>query len=251
MTSIETSKIFLKENGYTSFNLKDFNEEYYNLLLPFKCNEDTNLKREIKGVRATYLKNSVNNDSHTTFNEAKLEKEKIVQEMNDTGMTPEKLGFHQIYYQYHFGRVFENITRQPFDDNPFYKKIISDIVRYYFDIDESVELLLPSTYLTYYDKDCVLANHSDGTGTGRVCSLLIYLNETYDENDGGILFLQKNYSVLPVFGNVALIDLQSHDIQHQVTKVTGGIGRYAILSFVKTKENEFIHSHRDREKNLM
>jgi hypothetical protein len=27
-----------------------------------------------------------------------------------------------------------------------------------------------------------------------------------------------------------------------VTEVTGGIGRYALLSFVKAKENESIHS---------
>jgi len=40
----EESKIFLKEKGYTSFNLKDFNLDYYNLLLPFKCNEKKKLK---------------------------------------------------------------------------------------------------------------------------------------------------------------------------------------------------------------
>ena len=34
--------------------------------------------------------------------------------------------------------------------------------------------------LTYYDNGCKLQNHSDGTGTGRVCALLIYLNETYN-----------------------------------------------------------------------
>ena len=94
--------------------------------------------------------------------------------------------------------------------------------------------------ITYYDKDCYLENHSDGTGTGRICALLIYLNETYDENDGGVLILNNKEKVSPIFGNVAIIDLQTFDIPHMVTKVTGGIGRYAILSFMKFKENEFI-----------
>lgn len=235
--TIEESKIFLKEKGYTSFNLKNFNLDYYNLLLPFKCNETHNLKKELKGLRAHYSKNNINKDSYNSFEEAEFEKTELVKNMDN--IDPKSLGFHQIYYQYHFGPVFHNVTGKSPDFNPFYKKIISDIIRYYFDIDESIELTSASTYLTYYDNGCVLDNHSDGTGTGRICALLIYLNEDYKKDDGGILILENEYDVLPIFGNVAIIDLQSYDIQHAVSKVTGGIGRYAILSFVKTKENEF------------
>ena len=236
---IEESKIFLKEKGYTSFNLKDFNLDYYNLLLPFKCNETHNLKKELKGLRASYIKTNINKDSYNSFEEAEFEKNELIKTMDN--IDSKNLGFHQIYYQMHLGQVFHNVTGESNEFNPFYKKIISDITRYYFDIDESIELLSASTYLTYYDKGCVLDNHSDGTGTGRICALLIYLNEDYDKNDGGILVLENEYNVLPIFGNVAIIDLQSYDIQHAVSKVTGGIGRYAILSFVKAKENEFIN----------
>ena len=236
--TIEESKIFLKEKGYTSFNLKDFNLDYYNLLLPFKCNETHNLKKELKGLRASYIRNNINKDSYNSFEEAEFEKNELIKTMDN--IDSKNLGFHQIYYQMHLGQVFHNVMGESNEFNPFYKKIISDITRYYFDIDESIELLSASTYLTYYDKGCVLDNHSDGTGTGRICALLIYLNEDYDKNDGGILVLENEYNVLPIFGNVAIIDLQSYDIQHAVSKVTGGIGRYAILSFVKTKENEFI-----------
>lgn len=237
--TIEESKIFLKEKGYTSFNLKDFNLDYYNLLLPFKCNETHNLKKELKGLRASYIRNNINKDSYNSFEEAEFEKNELIKNMDN--IDSKILGFHQIYYQMHLGQVFHNVTGESNEFNPFYKKIISDITRYYFDIDESIELLSASTYLTYYDKGCVLDNHSDGTGTGRICALLIYLNEDYDKNDGGILVLENEYNVLPIFGNVAIIDLQSYDIQHAVSKVTGGIGRYAILSFVKAKENEFIN----------
>jgi hypothetical protein len=71
--------------------------------------------------------------------------------------------------------------------------------------------------------------------------MLIYLNEEYDENDGGILILNNEEKVIPTFGKVAIIDLQSFDIQHQVTEVTGGLGRFAILAFVKKKEDEFVN----------
>ena len=53
------------------------------------------------------------------------------------------------------------------------------------------------------------------------------------------LVLNNKERVSPVFGNVAIIDLQSFDIPHMVTDVRGGMGRYALLTFVKTKENEF------------
>jgi hypothetical protein len=72
--------------------------------------------------------------------------------------------------------------------------------------------------------------------------MLIYLNEDYDAQDGGYLVLNNTEKVIPTFGRVAIIDLQTFDIPHMVTKVTGGIGRYALLSFVKPAENEFIHS---------
>jgi len=39
---------------------------------------------------------------------------------------------------------------------------------------------------------------------------------------------------------VAIIDLQSFDIEHEVTEVTGGLGRYAVLSFVKKVEDKSV-----------
>lgn len=240
--TIEESKIFLKQKGYTSFNLKDFNFDYYNLLLPFKCNETHNLKEHIKGLRADCPGLNIQK-SYNSFQEAEFEKNSIG--LIDTS------AFAQMYYQQHIAPVFENVMRKSNNSNVFYEKIVPDIIRYYFDIDKSIELISASTYLTYYDKGCLLNNHSDGTGTGRICALLIYLNEDYNKDDGGILILENEYDVLPIFGNVAIIDLQSYDILHAVSKVTGGIGRYAILSFVKTKENEFFDSDTDRKKSLI
>lgn len=230
--TIEESKNLLKTKGYTSFNLKDFNQKYYDYLLPFKCNEESNLKEYIKGLRADYIGCNHQKDTYKTFAEAEIDKKEMIKNLSESNV------FSQIYYQYHFSPIFQKVMGYELGDQSYYKGIISDITKYYFDLDESIEISCPSN-LTYYDNDCMLAKHSDGTASGRICAMLIYLNESYDYNDGGILTLDGEYSVLPIFGNVAFIDLNKFDIAHEVSKVTGGIGRYAILSFIKRKEDEF------------
>jgi len=235
--TIEESKNLLKTKGYTHFNLKDFNKEHYDLLLPFKCSETKNFKRFVKGVRANLVTDNYKpveeiliNKEFDTIEEANEVKEDILKNhlQNRIDMLATDM-FGQLYYQSNFGLIFSKLTNGK--DWKFCLDMISDVIRYYYDIDEMVELTHLTT-ATYYDNGCFLTNHSDGTDTGRICALLIYLNEEYDENDGGILILNNEEKIIPTFGNFAIIDLQSFDMPHQVTEVTGGIGRYAILSFV-------------------
>jgi Rps23 Pro-64 3,4-dihydroxylase Tpa1-like proline 4-hydroxylase len=148
--------------------------------------------------------------------------------------------FSQIWY---YNDLLDVLEKTKLNKND-YEKYIQNLVSYFFDFEKDKKYCELS-WCTYYDNGCHLQNHSDGTGTGRICALLIYLNEDYDENDGGILILNNEEKVIPTFGRVAIIDLQTFDIPHMVTEVTGGIGRYALLSFVKAKENEFIHSSYD------
>lgn len=241
--TLEESKNLLKTKGYTHFNLKDFNKEHYDLLLPFKCNETKNFKKLIKGVRVDLVSdnskpNSVIrvNKEFDTIEEAIEVKEETLKNYleNRINMLPTDI-FGQLYYQSDFGTIFTNLTNGK--DWKLCLDMISDVVRYYYDIDEMVELT-HITSATYYDNGCFLSNHADGTNSGRICALLIYLNEEYNENDGGILILNNEEKVIPKFGKFAIIDLQSFDMPHQVTEVTGGIGRYAILSFV-SKQTKF------------
>ncbi len=235
--TIEESKNLLKTKGFTSFNLKDFNEDYYNKLLPFKCNESNNLKKFLNGLRADAGGINLQKDDYNSFEEAEAEKNKIVENffLNKKENSP---GFAQIYYQNHFAKIFEKVTGEVLSDSAdnYCRHIIDEIVKYYFDLDKFVRLD-NLTSATYYDKDCMLARHSDGTGTGRICAVLLYLNEEYDVNDGGLLILDEDYIVVPLFGNIAIIDLQTFDVKHEVTKVTGGIGRFALLSFIKIHDD--------------
>jgi Rps23 Pro-64 3,4-dihydroxylase Tpa1-like proline 4-hydroxylase len=223
----------LKKDGYTYFNLKDFNEILYNQLIPFKCNDTQNLKKFMSSLRVDSVYNSKSNlgndvhikDDFDSFENANQKKDEI-------------LLINQNMSQIWFYRSFYPILESFKIDIVEYQHLLKKITDFYFDFDESQEYSIPID-VTYYNTGCKLENHSDGTGTGRVCAILIYLNETYNENDGGILVLNNTEKVLPIFGNVAIIDLQSFDIPHMVTEVTGGLGRYAILSFVKRKEDEF------------
>lgn len=242
--TLEESKNLLKTKGYTHFDLKDFNKAHCDLLLPFKCNETKNFKRLITGVRVDL---AVDNNEpgasieeqreFDTIEEAIEAKEEILKNHLENKKKKEypKNSFGQLYYQKIFGEIYSKITNDNAHENcQTYLDIVDGIVKYYYDLDESVTFDYITT-ATYYDNGCFLTNHSDGTNTGRICALLMYFNEEYDENDGGILILNNEEKIIPTFSKFAIIDLQSFDVPHEVTEVTGGIGRYAVLSFVKKK----------------
>ena len=239
--TLEESKNLLKTKGHTYFDLKDFNKSHYDLLLPFKCNETNNFKKLITGVRANLMLDNTKPENaiciqkeFNTIEEANNVKEETLKNIKENRKALlSKDEFNQLYYQSNFNEIFLKITNGR-KDWQFFLDMVGDIVRYYYDINETIELnYIMST--TYYDNGCFLSNHSDGTGTGRICAILIYLNEEYDENDGGILILNNEEKIIPTFGKFAIIDLQSFDVPHEVTEVTGGIGRYAVLSFVRKK----------------
>ena len=251
--NVQEAKEKLKKDGYTSFNLEDFDKDFFNFLLPLKCNAESNLKdsynilrSNISHIEGTNIDDVFvglsNSNSFKTHEKAKELADKIFDKLGDNS------SIIQLWYYADIGHVIA-----PESKKIGHKYIISHenarnelenyikkIVTYFFDFEETQEYCLFSPSITYYDTGCLLKNHGDGTNTGRICSLLIYLNEEYDENNGGILVLDNKEKVIPNFGKVAIIDLQNFDIQHQVTEVTGGIGRFAFLTFVKTKENEFI-----------
>jgi hypothetical protein len=252
--NIQEAKEKLKKDGYTSFEIKDFDEEFYNFLLPLKCNEEKNLKKYYTHLRAdggfhfkdyredvSKPKIKVQNDLKSFENALKKKNELVeMSKMDSCTMS-------QLWYFCNLNSIIppdrpedgsEYATNEPMSK---FEKYVYNITKHFFDFEDTQEYCLFAAMSTYYDDGCMLANHGDGTGTGRICAMLIYLNEEYDEKDGGILILDNEEKVIPTFGKVAIIDLQSFDIQHQVTKVTGGLGRFALLAFVKKKEDEFVN----------
>ena len=227
----------LKVKGYTQFNLRDINEELYNQLLPFKCNETTNLKEYMIGLRMDgELLSKNDNINHIrevldTHNESIQLRESTIPLMNP----------NNIFQIWHYNELINYNWK---DIKPNYTDVmvgIFKVVRTIFGINETIGLKSIVNEITYYDKGCFITDHRDGLNEDRVCSILIYLNETYNEEDGGILILDGNEKVIPEFGNVAVISLSNFDVSHRVTPVVGGIGRYAICTFVAYhNKNNFI-----------
>lgn len=221
MTIVE-AKEKLKKEGYTSFNLKDFDEEFYNFLLHLKCNEEKNLKSKMNMLRMDVR----SQDIMQAFDSYELANNYAELIIKDCYENNELVNFSQYWYFNDLSTILISDEMKTYNDGIF------NIVSYLYDTN-NYQLNTHSSQLTYYPKDCFLTNHSDGTGTGRICALLIYLNENYNEENGGILILNNNEKIIPIFGKVVIIDLQSFDIPHEVTKVLDGIGRYACISFIK------------------
>jgi len=244
--NIIEAKDKLKNDGYTWFQLEEFDKEFYKWLLPFQCNEEKNLKKYFSSLLSNLTSNCGGphltvRESFGTHDEALTKKNELLNSVKYSEI--DKFRVSQMWYYSDL-----NVILPAAEEIDKFKNYIKNLMMYFFDFDETQEYCLFAPMFTYYDEGCKLQNHSDGTGTGRICALLIYLNETYDEKDGGVLVLNNNEKVIPTFGKVAIIDLQTFDVPHMVTEVTGGMGRYAILSFVKRKEDEFIHSYADRKK---
>jgi len=219
---IEQLKSDIITKGYTHFNLKDFNQEYYNEILPFKCNQTKNLKHLMTGVRVDgtptiFDANRIHEhsvyDSFETASKVRLDTLELIKE-------PFQSWYYRKYSVLDFGDTI--------------KKIKYDITRKLFSLDKSFPLKSLVTDITFFDYDCHIENHKDGSYDDRICSIILYLNESYDVNDGGILKLKNEEEVIPLFGNVAVISLEkkSANVEHAVSKVTGGIGRYAFTTFV-------------------
>ncbi len=94
--------------------------------------------------------------------------------------------------------------------------------------------------LTNFTKDCFIENHADGGSPRMVCNILIYLNEDWEDGDGGELVLEEKYKQQPKYGNFAVLDFLKTNPLHLVTPVLKeNSNRFAILTGILYDENYF------------
>ena len=230
---MEKLKKELQEKGYAYFNMKDYDMfsedlEYYSKYI---CNESKNLKNKIRGIRVdaaakNEFKSEFNNgkiqinNNYSTWEETKAAMNEISSKMESYP----SVNSSQKWYFFH----------NP-DTNGDFKKLADKIVKELYDIDDE----LNNNYsITYYETGCFLKRHQDGYVDGRICVLLIYLNDSdYNPDWGGNLVFNDNDTIAPLFGNVAVLDFTTHNAYHEVKEVVDGYGRYAFLSFVSVKKD--------------
>lgn len=102
----------------------------------------------------------------------------------------------------------------------------------------------PSFNYTLYNKDCFIANHKDGYDNydKRLCVLLLYLNKDWEKGLGGELIITTNdgekIEIEPTFGNIAILDFRTANLEHEVKKITSDIfNRKALVSFIMKEDN--------------
>jgi hypothetical protein len=219
--NIEQKREFFKQNGYCDFSIKDVDADFYNFLESnLICNSEKNIQHKFSKFRFDSNKIETRFESPDGLYEtARLKKEELLEDCDTEYLS-------QCWYFYQ--DMEKHISTE-------IRKGIDNIIKYFYEFDAIDRTKPDELSLTYYDKGCLFRPHRDSI-TNNLCSIIIYLNEDYDESNGGLLVLEDGF-VVPKFGQCALMDLYKHDIKHGVTEVTGGPGRYAILSFPKPLEN--------------
>jgi len=228
--NIESAKQNLKEKGYCSFELNEFDENLYEYIKKYKTSSEvsrkenyTNLRADFVGDYWTKIYGNINEDMGS-FEKANNKKEEILSQIKNTNRD-----MFQIW-------LFHNVS----DIN--LTKIYNKITKYFFDLDESEQLNVEISSTLYNDR-CFLHDHIDGKSPVKnYASILIYLNENWNQEDGGNLILRGDdkidYKVVPEFGRVAMIDLQNFDIYHAVEKVINNKERYCLIAFPFNKKNK-------------
>ncbi len=229
----EEIKEQLRTKGYCHFHISEYDNSLEEGIKKYSIpSDDSRYKRLMSGIRLDVNNRELLKDPAiaSLFDErgdSKMfratsyeESEKLKNYIRDT------YNKEDIFQIWHWNGLD---NRMQIED--YYKTYFDEFARYFYDVDPSKKLKFNSQF-TMYGNRCFLQNHKDGKVDGRLCVVLMYLNEEYDESNGGLLVLNTNESVLPKIGNVAVLDLGEFDIEHQVTEVVGNQNRYCILSFI-------------------
>lgn len=225
MTPIE-AKEHLHKKGYCSFNIADLSSELFDIVNKYKCNKTQSQREHMTFLRGDFSTSSGEASINTNF--------KFFDEANK--LKDSKLGLldkNDIVQIWLYGH--------PKDGNDSLRILYTELTKYFYDIDDTVDLNLDIS-ISLYNKGCFLNDHIDGKSPVKnYASMLVYLNEDWKAEDGGNLILRGDdgidYKIIPEFGNVAIIDLQNFDIYHQVEQVVSDVERYTIICFPFDKKN--------------
>lgn len=229
------AKDFFNKNGYCQFSLKDFDIDFYNFLDKFlSCNSENNLKEMFHTFRFdSNTKNVRYMSPQRSFEDAEEKQINLFTECEDHSKISQAWYFQNDMEYIQSFLEKKNSELKGINIKEKIENTTNDILKYFYEDIKDNDISHNELQFSFYDVNNVFTPHSDGM-TINLCSILIYLNKDYDKNNGGVLLLNDE-EVVPELGMVALMDLSKHDIKHGVTKVTSGMGRYAIFNFPKLK----------------
>ena len=243
--NFDKNKFF--ENGYLSFNLQDVDnklyQDLYNLTdkvklesfinrirYEFALNESFNFE-EIKEVISPFVAdiNEIQNDSNNIRINAKYKNNLSDFYSLYANLEPLKKNKFQYWFYGHVNSQSSEYNKNLIDIiNLVHKRTISEL----YDISENNLKDKLSIDLTLYTKDGFIVPHEDGYDEGRLCVILIYLNDDYQQGFGGKLKIGDKELVEPKFGEVAILDFTKNNPKHEVLPVINeNFKRYAFIKF--------------------
>ena len=144
-----------------------------------------------------------------------------------------KMKSEDIYPTWVFGTSYnKDIVSIVNDDilKDFQKKFVE---KYYSDKLRETGNLFGGTNLQFYDEGCEIKLHDDGRQENRLCVFLYFLNDEWNEENGGNLILHtkdgSSIKVNPVFPNFVVLDTDVN-LFHEVELVKKET-KYNIVSF--------------------
>lgn len=258
----------LVKDGFLSFNLKDIHELLYNELVSIvDKNEYEKLIDHVR-IDATCKKNLTNDDiqnilticsNHLKYvNESKLfrireeidpiqnkidtihqmhignlfiENKLNIQELNND-LKNFIENYSQIWYWYSLKENDETHPNQKLlsnnslsISNKIFEFLLTNLYNVQYEPEHTVDL-------TLFLKHNFITNHQDGYDEGRLCVILIYLNDDYKEGYGGELFINGSNIVKPELGNIVILDFTKNNANHSVNPVLDdNFKRFAFIKF--------------------
>lgn len=226
----------LQTNGCYFGHISEINSEIFNKLENLKPLLDREFYTKVTHSYLEQYGDKIESTQANTFIEAETIKNEWLLKKNSG------LDVWQIFYT--FNNDNDKGSRILQDLLPNIKELFIPIIEYCYGseiLDKIWDINRNVINLTNFTKDCFINNHSDGGSPHMVCNILIYLNENWQEEDGGELVIKEQFKQTPKWGNFAVLDFTKHNPSHLVTSVKNSdSNRFAVLTGVLLKESRFI-----------
>mgnify|MGYP003134426992 FL=1 len=255
---LDKDKLF--EQGYLTFNLQDLDEELFDdIQSQFS---DDYLRKSINHFRfdATIpskalpymfeelIQKNFNLDEYNTqlnVHDKKLTKfrSNFQGELSELKKLDEYLSEYPWIkdgQQWYHGvlDLYDKTTKQELIGslyNTTIKKLYKDYIKNsenYSDDYNGPNNIIKGTDVTMYLQDGYITPHEDGYDEGRLCVMLMYMNEDYDYGYGGEIIVNGELTVEPKEGNIVILDFLHNNIEHEVLPIIkNGFERFAFIKF--------------------
>ena len=202
------------------FNLDDKTKSYLKSLLPAELPQIDRIRASVDGIGNTPLQFKPN--EFKSFEEFENKKNELIKEYKPSLLGGKNSKLSQIWYSMKYDNTRNHIA-----------DILKNIIKENYNIEYPMEFMWE---LTMFTEDCYIEEHIDGNDSNRLAGILIYLNEDYDKENGGLLkvtdpITKEITEVVPEFGQVVIIDYTKHSVSHEVTPIKKG-KRLAICAFI-------------------